>query len=208
MNYIYDLVLNFNDCSNLLEFYEWMKKDSLTIVQKIPVFRIDRYQMNDILNKRIKISEEIFRKIKDKTLVSEGESLKYSCLVTDLNRVIALDFDKEGVLKRNSSLLLDEEEDVIDECSNYKLDDFNYEVLDSYARKDFLTRKEKVIREKLLAELKYLYDNKNYDEINYLYQEFYNEKISIKQKYLFLVDDITNNYDSKYNKLYDIIKLT
>lgn len=208
MNYIYDLILNFTDCDNLLEFYEWMRKDSFITVQKIPIFRIDRFQMDDILNNRIKISEEIFDKIKNRTFVSEGENLKYSFLVTDLNRVIALDFNRDRVLKRSSSLLLDEEEDVIDECSTYTLDSFEYEIIENYRKGLFLTRKEKVVREKLLTELKYLYDNKIYDEINYLYQELYDEKRSIKEKYLFLVDEITNHYDSKYNKLYDIIKLT
>lgn len=208
MNYIYDLVLNFTDCDNLLEFYEWIRQDNLTTIQKIPVFRINRFQMNDILNNRIQVSDKIFNKIKNKTFAEEGKVLKYSCLVTDLNRVIALEFDSNRVLKKSSSLLLDEEEDVIDECSNFDIDNFEYEVLEEYLVNSFLTRKEKAIRNKLLSELKSLYVNKNYDEINYLYEELYDKKMTVKEKYLFLVNEITNNYDSKYNKLYDIIKLT
>lgn len=208
MNYIYDLVLNFTDSDNLLEFYEWKKRDNLTTIQKMPIFKITRYQMDDILNNRIKISEEIFNRVKNKTVIVDGDNLKYSFLVTDLNRVVALDFSSDRVLKRSSCLLLDEEEDVIDECADYEVDDFNYEIVCSYKKQLFLTREEKNIREKLLLELKNLYENKDYDEINYLYEELYTEKMSIRRKYLFLVDEITNNYDSKYNKLYDIIKLT
>lgn len=208
MNYIYDLVLNFTDSDNLLEFYEWKKRDNLTTIQKMPIFKITRYQMDDILNNRIKINEEIFNIVKNKTIVVDGDNLKYSFLVTDLNRVVALDFSSDRVLKRSSCLLLDEEEDVIDECADYEVDDFNYEIVCSYKKTLFLTREEKNIREKLLLELKNLYENKDYDEINYLYEELYTEKMSIRRKYLFLVDEITNNYDSKYNKLYDIIKLT
>lgn len=208
MNYIYDLVLNFTDSDNLLEFYEWKKRDNLTTIQKMPIFKITRYQMDDILNNRIKINEEIFNRVKNKTIVVDGDNLKYSFLVTDLNRVVALDFSSDRVLKRSSCLLLDEEEDVIDECADYEVDDFNYEIICSYKKQLFLTREEKNIREKLLLELKNLYENKDYDEINYLYEELYTEKMSVRRKYLFLVDEITNNYDSKYNKLYDIIKLT
>lgn len=208
MNYIYDLVLNFTDSDNLLEFYEWKKRDNLTTIQKMPIFKITRYQMDDILNNRIKISEEIYNRVKNKTIVVDGDNLKYSFLVTDLNRVVALDFSSDRVLKRSSCLLLDEEEDVIDECADYEVDDFNYEIICSYKKQLFLTREEKNIREKLLLELKSLYENKDYDEINYLYEELYTEKMSVRRKYLFLVDEITNNYDSKYNKLYDIIKLT
>lgn len=208
MNYIYDLVLNFTDSDNLLEFYEWKKRDNLTTIQKMPIFKITRHQMDDILNNRIKINEEIFNKVKNKTIIVDGDNLKYSFLVTDLNRVIALDFSNDRVLKRSSCLLLDEEEDVIDECSDYEVDDFNYEIVCNYKKQLFLTREEKNIREKLLLELKSLYERKDYDEINYLYEELYTEKMSVRRKYLFLVDEITNNYDSKYNKLYDIIKLT
>lgn len=208
MNYIYDLVLNFTDSDNLLEFYEWKKRDNLTTIQKMPIFKITRYQMDDILNNRIKINEEIFNRVKNKTIVVDGDNLKYSFLVTDLNRVVALDFSSDRVLKRSSCLLLDEEEDVIDECADYEVDDFNYEIVCSYKKQLFLTREEKNIREKLLLELKSLYEKKDYDEINYLYEELYTEKMSVRRKYLFLVDEITNNYDSKYNKLYDIIKLT
>lgn len=64
------------------------------------------------------------------------------------------------------------------------------------------------IRSSLINELNYLYKNKKYDEINYLYEELYNEKINIHDKYKFLIDDISNNYSSKYNKIYDIIKMT
>ena len=38
MEYIYDIVLNFNDC--YYEFYEWNSKDKIINVKKIPVYRI------------------------------------------------------------------------------------------------------------------------------------------------------------------------
>ena len=39
MEYIYDIVLNFNDC--YYEFYEWNSKDKIINVKKIPVYRIN-----------------------------------------------------------------------------------------------------------------------------------------------------------------------
>ena len=52
MNYIYDIVLNFN--SNYYEFYEWNKNDNIINVRKIPVFKVDNqtyydFKFNDII---------------------------------------------------------------------------------------------------------------------------------------------------------------
>lgn len=208
MNYIYDLALNFNDCFDGLEFYEWSNKDIITNVEKIPVIRISRFMMNDILNKRIRIDQELLKKIKNKTILDRFRTIPYGILFTDLNRAIGLEFDGDGVVLKSSFLLLDEEEAVIEECSNLKEVSLQYEVLSKYQKMPFLTRKERVIRKHLLEELEMLYKNKNYDEINYLYEELYHDKKSIREKYLFLMQDIQNNYSCKYDKLYEIIQLT
>lgn len=208
MKYIYDLVLNFNDSCKNLDFYEWKKSDNILTIHKMPLVRINRVQMNDIITSKIKIAREFLSRIRNKTLLEDGSTLKNSVLVTDLNKVLALEFDDDGVIIRSSSLLLDEEEAVIDESLDYAEEKFDYEVLTSYTKQEFLTREEKKIRSNLLSEIDYLYKNKNYDEIRYLYEELYDEQINVHEKYKFLMKDIENNYNSKYNKLYDIIRLT
>ncbi len=208
MNYIYDLVLNFSENERILEFYEWMKEDVLSTVAKIPIIRINRFQMNDILNNKISITKTFLKKYENKTLLDDGSLLKYSFLVTDLSKVIALEFSSNGEVIRRSSLLLDEEEAVIEESLDYQEEELNYKIIRNYLKFDFLTRDERKIRSSLINELNYLYKNKKYDEINYLYEELYNEKINIHDKYKFLIDDISNNYSSKYNRIYDIIKMT
>lgn len=208
MNYIYDLVLNFSENERILEFYEWMKEDVLSTIAKIPIIRINRFQMNDILNNKISITKTFLKKYENKTLLDDGSLLKYSFLVTDLSKVIALEFSSNGEVIRRSSLLLDEEEAVIEESLDYQEEELNYKIIRNYLKFDFLTRDERKIRSSLINELNYLYKNKKYDEINYLYEELYNEKINIHDKYKFLIDDISNNYSSKYNKIYDIIKMT
>lgn len=208
MNYIYDLVLNFSENERILEFYEWMKEDVLSTIAKIPIIRINRFQMNDILNNKISITKTFLKKYENKTLLDDGSLLKYSFLVTDLSKVIALEFSSNGEVIRRSSLLLDEEEAVIEESLDYQEEELNYKIIRNYLKFDFLTRDERKIRSSLINELNYLYKNKKYDEINYLYEELYNEKINIHDKYKFLIDDISNNYSSKYNRIYDIIKMT
>ena len=208
MNYIYDLVLNFSENERILEFYEWMKEDVLSTIAKIPIIRINRFQMNDILNNKISVTKTFLKKYENKTLLDDGSLLKYSFLVTDLSKVIALEFSNNGEVIRRSSLLLDEEEAVIEESLDYQEEELNYKIIRNYLKFDFLTRDERKIRSSLINELNYLYKNKKYDEINYLYEELFNKKINIHDKYKFLIDDISNNYSSKYNKIYDIIKMT
>lgn len=208
MNYIYDLVLNFSENERILEFYEWMKEDVLSTIAKIPIIRINRFQMNDILNNKISVTKTFLKKYENKTLLDDGSLLKFSFLVTDLSKVIALEFSSKGEVIRRSSLLLDEEEAIIEESLDYQEEELNYKIIRNYLKFDFLTRDERKIRSSLINELNYLYKNKKYDEINYLYEELFNKKISIHDKYKFLIDDISNNYSSKYNKIYDIIKMT
>ena len=208
MNYIYDLVLNFSENERILEFYEWMKEDVLSTIAKIPIIRINRFQMNDILNNKISVTKTFLKKYENKTLLDDGSLLKFSFLVTDLSKVIALEFSSKGEVIRRSSLLLDEEEAIIEESLDYQEEELNYKIIRNYLKFDFLTRDERKIRSSLINELNYLYKNKKYDEINYLYEELFNKKISIHDKYKFLIDDSSNNYSSKYNKIYDIIKMT
>lgn len=208
MNYIYDLMLNFCDCGRCFDFYEWTKKDDIINVQKMPVIRINRFQMNDILNNKIKITEELLKRVFNKTLLENGKILQYVFLVTDLSKVLALEFKSNGEVNRSSTLLLDEEDSVIEECLEYDEETIEYTIISHYSDYDFLTREERVIRSNLLLELEDLYNNKKYDEIRYLYEELYDADINIHEKYKFLMTDIKNNFSSKYHKLYDIIRLT
>lgn len=208
MNYIYDLMLNFCDCFRCFDFYEWMKKDDIINVDKIPIIRINKFQMSDIINNKIKVSEKLLNSVENKTLLENGKVLKYVVLVTDLSKVLALEFNDSGEVIRSSSLLLDEEDSVIEECLEFSEEKLEYEIMVRYSEYDFLTREERIIKNNLLLELKSLYSNKNYDEIRYLYEELYDDDKSIHEKYKFLMNDIKNNFSSKYHKLYDIIRLT
>ena len=202
MNYIYDLILNYN--KELYEFYEWNNTDKLINIEKIPIIRINNTSFNEIMSSRIKISLVLLDKIKNKTYTS-NKIIKYSLLITNLNRVIALKFDDQGIEIERSSLLLDEEEDVLED--DYQEEKIEYEIIEKLEEDYFLTRKEKSIKKYLLKEINNLYMNNNYEELNYLYEELYNDDKSIIERYNYLINSITNNYNSNYEKLYNIIKL-
>ena len=205
MNYIYDIVLCFNKYNLDINFYEWNKDDNFTYIEKIPIYRITDIGMNEINNHLIKIDKNLLKCIHNKT-ISKNEIINYSLLITDMNRVVGLKFDSNGLLIEKSNLLIDEEDVVIEECGLLDLNIFNYKLLDSYTNELFLTRKEKYKKNNLLEELNHLYNNKKYDEINYLYYEVFNKEKSIKNKYTDLVNLIGSN---KYiDELFEVVKMT
>lgn len=207
MNYVYDVVLNFNDYRDVYDFYEWDKNDSFIYIDKIPIFVVNTFQMEEILFSRIKISNELLSKIKNKTILENG-IIQYSFLVTNREKVIGLKFNNSGELIEVSNLLLDEEEAVLEEICEFDMDYLEYEILDKCNNNLFFTRKDRYIRNCLLEEINNLYKNKHYDEISYLYYEIFKDNCSIKNKYKLLIDSITNNYKNTYSKLYDIILLS
>lgn len=207
MNYIYDVVLNFQD--ELIEFYEWSSEDTIDHIKRIPIFRVTSQNLNDLVNKNIKINNDFIQKIKNKTkCYRKTNDLKYSALFTDLNRVVGIEFTSEGNNICRSSLLLDEEETIILECRFDLVEKIYYQV-NSKVNINFLTRQENKKRNYILKELEKVYETNNIDKLNYLYKEFFNDiSLSFESKYLKLHKLIKDNYESKYNILYDIFKLS
>lgn len=207
-NYIYDVLLNFSDDGQYIDFFEWSKDDFFINFKKIPIIKISSEKMFDIIKNEIIIDKSFLEKIKNRAVNYNNCLVKYCFLVTDLNRVLGLKCDNCGVVVGRSSLLLDEEDYIIEESTDLLLDDLNFELLGSLSDSLFLTRNEKFIKSFLLKEINTLYEKEKYDEIVYLYNELFNDNIEIHKMYNFLVNDISNNYSSKYNRIYEIIKLT
>ena len=207
MNYIYDVGLNFQD--DFIDFYEWSSEDTIDHIKRIPIFRINPQNLSDLINKNITISNDFIQKIKNKTkCYRKTNDLKYSALFTDLNKVVGIEFSNEGNIISRSSLLLDEEETIILECRFDLIEKIYYKV-DSIIEKQFLTRQEKKKRNYILRELEKVYETNNIDKLNYLYKEIYSDSsLSFESKYLKLKKSIGEKYESKFNILYDILKLT
>ncbi len=210
MTCVYDVLLNFTNDLELIDFFEWQEKDIVEHIKKIYLVRISSQMMDDILKYRIKVSKEFLEEINNKTILYKNKRIiKYAALFTDFNKVVALEFDNNGVVIARSSLLLDEEEDIIEECSNIEKISVKYEKIGKYQNKLFLTREERLRRNYLIKEIKLTYENKWYDKLEYLYQEIYeSDDKDIALKYRVLMNDLINNYSNQHNKLYEIVRLT
>lgn len=210
MTYIYDILLNFTDDENYFEFYEWKEDDSFEHIKRIPIIRISKEQMQEIMFNKIKVSQDFLELIKGNTISYKNKKdIKYGCLVCDLNKAIALEFNSKGLILSKSSLLLDEEEDVIDETSLLDEEKINYELIEKYHFDYFLTRDETFKKRYLLKEIEYLKKQKKYDKFNYLYEEIFpKDDLSFTERLTKLVTEIKENYNSKFNDLYEIVRLT
>ena len=78
-----------------------------------------------------------------------------------------------------------------------------------YPNNLFLTRDELFKRNYLLNELDFIKSKKDYDKFNYLYEEIYSsDKLSFEERVDKLTTAIKDNYSSKFNDLFEIIRLT
>lgn len=209
MNYIYDILVNFNDGDRLIEFFEWNETDLFEHIKKIPIYRISSKQMQEICNNKIILDKEHLICIKSKTQLYNNTDIKYALIVTDLNKAVALEFNNQGEVISRSTFLLDEEESIIEEAYNFKEELLKYELSDEYKIDYYLTRKELFKKNYLLKELNFLEKNKDYEKLNYLYEEiFKKDNLTYKERILRLIENIKNNYNFKHNELYEIIRLT
>lgn len=177
MNFIYDILVNFND--DLYDFYEWNTDDNVTHIRKIPLFRVSTDTLEQIKNYNVKIDLDFLKKIENKAekfTSRDVEKISYAVLFSDSNDVIALKYNEKGNNIGISKLLIDECEDVLDvvsRCSEIKI---NFETLMKKNKNNFKTRHQIEKSNYLNKSLKKLEKNKDIEKLRYLYFECFNEK--------------------------------
>lgn len=201
MNYIYDIYLNLN--KELFDFFEWNKKDKLTHIKKIPIFKISEKEIKNLINYKIKIDEIFLNKIFNKTETWNIKNKANFCtLFTDGNTVLAIEFNKNGISQKKSFLLVEEELDVLETIDKIKETTFHFSILNR-EKKLLKTRKELNIEHFIHKELKSIEEEK----LNYIYFECFGKKEKNKKIILEELNKIQKN-SKTYKNLYDILKLT
>lgn len=204
MNYIYDILLNFN--KNLYEVYEWNKTDEIKHIRKIPLFKISNDNLFNILNNKVKLDMEFLNKVYNKTdffIKNKINSIEYSFLVTDGREVVALKC-RNLMIVEYSKLLYEEELEVLEYSDSVRLTDIKYEIIQKIPNK-FETRNEPSIKKYIYKQIEKIINEDDYYKLNYIYLECFNKKIDKdikKQIYL----DLQNNWDDVYLKVYDFLK--
>ena len=185
-------------------FFEWYKSDNIINIKKIPFFLVDNNTYTSMKYNIIIVDQDFVRSIKDKTSTYTKLKVGPSCLITNGKEAMGLLFNDKGNLIKRSSLLLDEEEEVLDEVNdnnkynigiikNQKRRIFNINRLEK-EKKDFLIRY--ISKENSLINLKYLY---------YDYFEKEEQDIDIIKKTL--IKEIKYNWNKKFQEFYNTVKM-
>ena len=202
MNFIYDIVLNFN--KDFYNFFEWNKNDNIINVKKIPIFLIDNDTFTSMKYDNVIVSKEFINLIRDKTYTYTRSKLGISCLISNNKEVIAVLFNDNGNLIKRSSLMLDEEEEVLDEIENDSL----YKINIIKRRKVNIENVNRNIKEKKDFLIKYINEEKNDINLKYLYYDYFEkDENNIKIIKNELIKEIKNNWNKKLNNFYDTVKI-
>ena len=193
MNYIYDVTLNYN--KDLYNFYEWEVNDNIEFYLKIPIFKVEEQVINDLIVSNFNVDKQFLNKIYNKTEIYGKKSVlhnKYSCILASETKVFAVMFDENGDSYKKSFMSIDEENDVLEFSKFIKYTLINYKIKSKNSNNYFITRNELKTKCILLNEMKKIYDGKQFDKLEYIFYEVYNER--------------NNNESTMYTKLINLIK--
>ena len=203
MNYIYDVVLNFN--KEFYEYFEWNKKDNIVNIKKIPVFNVSDDIFISMKYDYISIGADFIQDIKNKTYTYNRQKIGNACLLSNRKQVIGVIFNDKGELIKRSSLLLDEEEEVLDEIINDKVT--NITIIKSNKSKINYSIS-RLQREKSKFLIDYIKKENNYINLKYLYYDYFEvdeDNTDVIKKTL--ISEIKNNWNSKFDALYNTVKI-
>jgi len=208
MNYIYDILLNFN--SELYDFFEWNLNDNIINIRKILLYKVNSKTLLEFKDCQVKLDKAFLEKVKNKTEVftnGDIEILEYAALFTDGSTVMAIQFDCNGYIYNKSSLLVDEDLDVLEISNRIKEIDISYECLHVKFYDQFKTRKEKQMIEYIRKELDKCKQERSFDKLKYLYFECFGKNEDSVDK---IIVGIENKFiESDFvRKIYDFFKLT
>ena len=197
MNYVYDILVNFK--YPLLDFFEWNADDNIENIKRIPFFKVSSDDLNAFKYNKYKIDDT--DSIKNGIKLFDNKKKTYNgALYTDGNEAIVIRYDNKGVCIAKSSLLLDEEMEIIDSSNLLPTTNITYKIISKDSLNVFKTRKEVIITKFLITEIGKIDD---VDKLNYINYECFDEYTDIsKQK---LINTIKNSWDDKYYKIYDFL---
>jgi hypothetical protein len=210
MNYIYDILLNFNN--NFYDFFEWNINDDIIHVRKMPIFRVDSNTLKDLTYSNLKINVNFLESIKYKTEIFNNRdinSINYACLLSDGNRVCAIYFNEDGTIKLRSDLLIDEAIEVFDVIESIVETKLDYKIINIKQKDDYKTRNEVEIEQYLIKQINKLKKENETEKLRYLYYECFSIKeFDINKIMERLNNEIKNNWDNVYSKVYNFLKIS
>lgn len=177
MEYIYDIVLNFQD--KYYDFYEWLPTDKIINVKRIPIYKITTKDYLEIKNNDTIIDRSTIPKQNKMFLLTSGFE------------IIGILLDNEGKVIKKSSLIFEESDDILDDLDDIIKINLKYTIT-KVNKPNYQSRSN-------LDKIKYI---NNY--LNNLDKE--KDKYLLKYLYFDLYNIDEDNIELIYNKLIDLSK--
>lgn len=210
MNNIYDILLNFNK-HNFYCFFEWSSDDKISHIKKIPVCKISDDNMKLLLGNHVKIDNFFLEKIYNKTEVYTSKRVNfipYSCIFSNNETCIAVNFNKNGEEISRSDLIIDEKDEVLELAFGMEIFDISFKIVDNITASNFITRYESNNIETIKSELKKAFDSNDVAKLRYIYYELYGVYEFDKNKiYNQISSDVCDNWSYKHEALVSIFKI-
>lgn len=206
MNYIYDIVLNFNN--NYFEFFQWKRNDKIINIKKIPVFKVSDSDLYSFKYNIVKVSKDFIDKFVNLTSFygKSNNNYRFVCLVSNSNETIGVMFDRDGRLIKRSSLVFDEEEEVNDEVYNKDMVSIKY-LENIHQDVQFVSRIDNERRDYLYKFINTLDEFNDIDILKYIYYDYFEEEendiVKIKNKMLCELNKNSENV----SKLFELVRL-
>ena len=205
MNYIYDVIANFNDIP--YDFFEWNKIDDITHLKKVIIIKTDSQVLNDLINKKVKVSEDLLKYIKNKTEFYSKSDSNLIAIFTNGYINICIKFTKDGINKYKSFLQIEEDDEVLELSNRLNEIDFNYQIFGEANICQFKTRKEIEAYNYIVDKIDDLYNKNDVMKLKYIYYDCFDKFEDNKNKiYEEIKQSINDNFEV-LNKIYDFFKL-
>lgn len=202
MNYIYDIILNFNE--EFYDFYEWKSNDNVINVRKIPVLKVDENTYIALRNNKVQVSLKTIEVLKKNfSLYNEKIEGNIICLITNGMSAFGVMFNNNGYLIKRSSMLFDEEEEVIDESENIKEVKIEF-IKNEKQEKNNVSR---IVKEKQKFINDYISSLDDELTLKYIYYDYFEKEENKNNIKEILLKEITRKWNNKLSKLYDLTKL-
>ncbi len=201
MNYIYDIFLNLNE--TYYDFYEWNKRDNIIHVKKIPILKVQTDILMDILKNKTKLEITFVDRYKEKAELFQNKTKYNYVLISDSKMVIGIEFNNNGYVTKKSSLLIDDENDILEILFSIPNSTISFHILKAESIVSN-TRKEIDNKKYIIKTLKQI----DKEQLKYLYFECFNQKedntvIVLKN----ILTEVMKNNDQIQTTVYNFLKL-
>jgi hypothetical protein len=187
MDYIYDIVLNFQD--QYYDFFEWKTTDKIINVKKILVYKTTDKDYLNLKYNEVTIDNKILPKQIKMFLLTNGKE------------VMGILLDSDGKVIKRSSLLFDESDEIIEDIDSIKILPLKY--ITNINKSHYSVSRINFEKTKYIE--KY-FDNiditKDEYLLKYIYYDIYHkEENNIQKVYQELINLIKLNIEKLYNSI-------